>query len=296
VSLAKLIRGVVAHPVNRRRPSRGLFDLLAWQIRSGLSEGPHVQAWVGGARFFARRGETGVTGNIYSGLHEFEDMAFALHVLGSGSLFVDIGANAGSYTLLAAKAAGSRVVAFEPVPSTYERLRANIALNGINGLVRAHNMAVGAQPGFVGFTVDEDSTNHAVPGGGEGGPGVQVAVLPLDDVLAGERPELVKVDVEGYELPVVRGGARSFSPDGANAVLLELNGSGMRYGWRDDEVAAVLFDAGYRTCRYFPFERRLECIGREVNREGNTLFIRDIERACARVAQAPAFSVKGLRI
>jgi len=43
----------------------------------------------------ARPGETGVTGNIYTGLHEFSSMGYLLHVLREGDLFVDVGANVG---------------------------------------------------------------------------------------------------------------------------------------------------------------------------------------------------------
>lgn len=53
---------------------------------------------------------TGATGNIYVGLHEFEDMAFLLHVLRRTDLFVDVGANIGSYTILAGGAAGAKLL------------------------------------------------------------------------------------------------------------------------------------------------------------------------------------------
>lgn len=44
----------------------------------------------------------GATGNVYVGLHEFESMGFVLHVLRSSSAFIDVGANVGAYTVLAA--------------------------------------------------------------------------------------------------------------------------------------------------------------------------------------------------
>ena len=69
-----------------------------------------------------RHGETGLTGNLYAGLHEFADMAFVMHALRPTDLFVDIGANAGSYTILACAVAKARGCAFEPLPSTYRRL------------------------------------------------------------------------------------------------------------------------------------------------------------------------------
>jgi hypothetical protein len=53
---------------------------------------------------WATSGMTGATGNLYVGLHEFEEMAFLLHFLRPGDLFADVGANVGSYTILAAVA------------------------------------------------------------------------------------------------------------------------------------------------------------------------------------------------
>jgi hypothetical protein len=47
--------------------------------------------WIGGTRFAAKRGMTGVAGNIYAGLHEFGDMAFMLHFLRAGDLLADVG-------------------------------------------------------------------------------------------------------------------------------------------------------------------------------------------------------------
>jgi len=48
---------------------------------------------VNGSKFLVKTGETGLTGNIYTGLHEFPDMGFLLHFLRAEDLFVDIGAN-----------------------------------------------------------------------------------------------------------------------------------------------------------------------------------------------------------
>ena len=54
---------------------------------------------------------TGATQNIYCGLQEFEEMAFLLHFLRKDDLPLDIGANIGSYTILAASSVGARTMA-----------------------------------------------------------------------------------------------------------------------------------------------------------------------------------------
>lgn len=60
--------------------------------------GAIVYDWVNGAKFLVRNSETGLTGNVYTGLHEFADMAFVLHVLRPADLFVDVGATTSAPT------------------------------------------------------------------------------------------------------------------------------------------------------------------------------------------------------
>ena len=70
------------------------------QLRS-RHQGESLFRWIGGQRLAFQRGMTGATGNFYVGLHEFADMMLPLHFLREGDLFLDIGANVGSYTVLA---------------------------------------------------------------------------------------------------------------------------------------------------------------------------------------------------
>ena len=71
---------------------------------------------------------TGITGNWYCGLHEFHEMAFVLHFLRKNDTFIDVGANVGSYTILAA-VTGSNVISIEPIPSTFNYLKNNVSIN-----------------------------------------------------------------------------------------------------------------------------------------------------------------------
>jgi FkbM family methyltransferase len=105
------------------------------------------------------------TGNIYCGLHEFVDMAFVLHALKSNDVFLDVGANIGSYTVLASGVCGARTIAFEPDPKTAEHLRRNIEINALDDLVKVHEVALGRAAGKGVLTVGLDTVNHvAVPG------------------------------------------------------------------------------------------------------------------------------------
>jgi hypothetical protein len=62
---------------------------------------PVAMPYVNETRLLVKPGMAGATGNVYAGLHEYEDMAFVLHALRPSSRFVDVGANVGTYTVLA---------------------------------------------------------------------------------------------------------------------------------------------------------------------------------------------------
>ena len=152
---------------------------------SRLVPGDIVCPWINGSRLLARPGETGFAGNIYTGLHEFADMAFLLHFLRPEDVFVDVRASAGSCTTLVCAAAGARGIAFEPLTATHRRLRDNVRLNELEERARCLNMGVGARPGRLAFTRDSDGTNHTLAAGERTANAIDVEVTSLDVALAG---------------------------------------------------------------------------------------------------------------
>lgn len=244
-------------------PALGRF--VRWQVASRLSEELEIP-WFGGARFALRRGMTGATGNIYCGLHEYMDMAFVLHLLQPGDLLLDVGANIGSFTLLASKVCGARTIAFEPGERA-PALRKNIALNHLEELVTLHEVAVGDKPGVADFTLGNDAQNRLCA---DGEAGIPVQVITLDSLAT--RPTLIKIDVEGGEEAVFRGGLQTISH--ALAILTE----GM-----SPYIAKALDDAGFQRRGYDPKTRQFI----EPGTTGNALFIRDEAEVRRRVASAP---------
>lgn len=131
--------------------------------------------------------------------------------LAEGGVVVDIGANIGSFAIVAAQRVGKtgRVYAYEPNPSAFERLKANVALNGLTNVV-AINEAVGKEDGVLQFHISRNSAfgslyaqvdDHAH---GEGET-VQANVRSITTVLreAGPRIDLLKMDCEGSEYDIL---------------------------------------------------------------------------------------------
>jgi FkbM family methyltransferase len=293
MSLLHIIRLITDHPLNREHKLSSIIRFAKWQVGSRLVPGAIVYDWINGSRFLVRTGEKGLTVNIYTGLYEFPDMGFLLHFLRAEDLFVDIGANVGSYSILACSAVGARGVAFEPVPSTYKRLVENIRLNHLDERVKCINKGVGAQQGTITFTSDSDTTNHVLAPGEQSSNKVTVEVTSLDTVLQGECPSLIKIDVEGFETPVLDGAQETLENTRLDAVIMELNGSGSRYGFEETKILDMMINKGFRTYSYNPFTRTLINLeGKNLN-SGNTLFIRNKSLVQERLRLAPKVSVYG---
>jgi FkbM family methyltransferase len=137
--------------------------------------------------------------------HERGTESLCRKVLHEGAVFVDIGANVGYFTRLAGTLVGpsGRVFAFEPMPRAYWLLQLNTKRFSNTRLFQA---AVSDQPGEQTFYVRSSGDLSSLDPGPDA-VAVRVAVTTLDNTLSGlERLDLIKIDVEGFEPEVLRGG------------------------------------------------------------------------------------------
>ena len=127
----------------------------------------------------------------------------------AGDWVIDVGANVGHYTARLSQLVGptGRVLAFEPVPETFELLAANVAVAGARN-VSLFNVAASTQIGVAGVSLPHFSsglTNYYMAGITSGDGEFKVLTVPLDSVMPSARIALVKIDVEGHELQALRG-------------------------------------------------------------------------------------------
>ena len=97
-----LLRHICNHPINRHRRVGALSDFFQWQVASRLQTRPISYPWINGSKMLVRHGDNGFTMSIYCGLQDPVEMGYPLYVLDPDDLFVDVGANVGAYTVLAA--------------------------------------------------------------------------------------------------------------------------------------------------------------------------------------------------
>ncbi|MBL8756943.1 MAG: FkbM family methyltransferase [Phycisphaerae bacterium] len=136
-----------------------------------------------------------------------------------GDTFIDIGANIGMTALVAARLVGpsGRVLCFEPNPAARERLEHHVALNALQRVIETRPLGLADAPGELDLLVPEHSGQATFARGAEGTrppPGVRrhrARVSTADAELAAlaGAPMLLKIDVEGFELRVLRGMART---------------------------------------------------------------------------------------
>ena len=101
--------------------------------------------------------------------------------------------------------------------------------------------------------------------------------------------------MEGFELQVLKGGAKTLANHQLKAIIIELNGSGGRYGIDDETIHQLLSDAGFLPFRYDPFTRRLTMLN-TYNRNANTIYLRDVAFVKARVEGQRKILVLGVEI
>ncbi len=245
---------------------------------------PVVMPFIGDAKLIVELGMTGATGNIYTGLHEFWDMSFCLHVLRQDDLFVDVGANIGSYTVLASKVVGAKSIAFEPVPQTFNHLQTNININEISALVDCFCCAVGKEDGSVKFSSDNDTMNKVVDEN-YSGKSIEVPVKSLDDLLNSLKPTVIKIDVEGFEPEVIQGVISTLKCDSLLAILLETV---------NPEIEQSLELAGFKPATYQPFTRQLVIPPIIGGKSNNYLWIKNQQTVLERCYSAPTYQALGI--
>ena len=166
----------------------------------------------------------------------------ASHV-SQGMTVVDVGANVGVYTSLFAHLVGpsGRVIALEPAPDNWRALNKALTTNRWNN-VEIHQVAAADSSGRMYFERSSyNSGNNAlcVERGREGAESVEV--VRLDDLLAGRKVDFIKIDVQGWEAAVLRGGERTLEGNRPLRVRTEVWPAGLRRaGSSSDEVVELL--------------------------------------------------------
>jgi FkbM family methyltransferase len=207
-------------PFGRLAPNAAQAALIALAQRTGLKRGafrpwlsrllnlfragPLDVKYQGAAFRFYHQGSATERGALLNPDYNIDELRFLRAHVTQGGVFIDVGANVGTYALAMARDVGEngKVIAIEPHPVTHARLAFNHAASGY-GQVRLVQAACGSEDGELLIETDGDNlgASHIVSGNASG-KAIRVPSLRLTRILeeaSVARVDALKIDVEGYE-------------------------------------------------------------------------------------------------
>ncbi|MCG8326107.1 MAG: FkbM family methyltransferase [Chitinophagales bacterium] len=284
MELLAILKRLYLHPLGKREGLKSILRFIWWQTYSRIIQPQTVVPFIGNTHLLLRRGMTGATGHFYYGLGEFEFTSFLLHFLKPDDLFIDVGANIGAYSILASGVCGARSIAIEPLPNTFANLKEQILLNNLESLITTLNIGIGDKVGQLFFTENYDQNNHVTSINNNS---IKIPAYPLEGII-NDTPSLIKIDVEGYEFPVLLGANKLLRASSLKAIIIESMNLGKRYGYADDQIDRFLRSYGFFPFQYFPKERKL--IPLETYRiGGNNLYLRNKTSVMTKVKEGKCF-------
>ena len=224
----------------RSRLKRGAFRPMLSRLLNLLRAGPVDVSYQGASFRFYHQASATERGALFNPDYNLEELDFLRAHTPEGGVFIDIGANVGTYAMVLARHVGrsGKVIAIEPHPVTHARLAFNRAASGFAqvGLVAA---AAGPSDGDLMIETDGDNlgASHIVTGKAASN-AIRVPSLRLQRILgdAGvDHVDALKIDVEGYEDRVLTGFFKDAPPSlWPRAVVIEHLS---RSEWLDDCIA-----------------------------------------------------------
>ena len=188
------------------RASRAMVRHLIWQFRKLVNAFPVVLR-LSQSRLYVDR-PSGVAALVNSlGMYDYNNMNLIKLLLNrTGTVLFDVGANIGSYTIVASETPGV-VVCFEPHPAAFASLRRNIEFNGRNNIMAINAAASDGQKQLQLTDNAQLAVNRVVKGAGKRANIITVQATTLDQTCRelSLRPSIVKIDVEGHEENVLDG-------------------------------------------------------------------------------------------
>jgi FkbM family methyltransferase len=173
---------------------------------------------------------------------------FLNSVVHRSSIVADVGANQGLYTLwLARVATEGRIYAFEPDPELFRCLENNVLQNRLPN-VSTIQAAAGDRSGALVFTANQlNRGDNRISRKALEDPGAKlVQAVTLDEIISSQRLDLLKIDVQGFELEVLSGAQKTLTSNPNLTILFEFWPYGLRQaGHQPVELWNLLREAGF---------------------------------------------------
>lgn len=241
---------ILNHPLNKDQKLKAVFRILWWKFNQLFLHIPSVVTLSGSDIKCICYPESSYSGMVvYNNLPEYPEMLFLGKMLKPQSIFLDVGANIGVFTLMAAsKIKKGRIYSFEPIPKVLDTLYQNISINQIQDKVKVFKKVVSDKNGIEKFIIQETSEySHISKSISKG---TSIPSVKLDDFCKGEKInfiDMIKIDVEGAELKVLKGLEEFLRKGRVKILIVEISTNCQLYGYTQQQVIDYLREIGYLT-------------------------------------------------
>ena len=250
----------ITHPLGKNNPIIPIFKFTKLKLLFFLGGKKLILPWVYKINFLFLHDDWTNSLNYYLGLGDFEEMSFMLNILEEKDVFLDIGANIGSYSILLSKLRKVKSISFEPIPETYNNLCINIFSNNLSSLVFPKMMALTSEEKLVKekdlfFSSDEGCMNRFVDNSYLGKK-IKIKSSTIDSEVRDLNVMCMKIDAEGSDFDVLRGGLETLKKKSLISVVIEE---------QSEEVNNFLIKNGFEAFNYYPQDKKITPLRKKVS-------------------------------
>lgn len=246
----KSLYSIINSHFNKQRKINTLLKLFWWKVNQLFLHLPTIIELNNGIKCICYPESSYGGLVIYTKWPEYYEMNFVLSHISDRSVFLDVGANIGVFSLLvASKIKDGKIYAFEPSLRPLANFYENIKLNNLADLIKVENVAIyekNSQVRLIESPISE--LNHFVYKGEDGSRGLLVRTVSLDSFLTKNKVpfvDFIKIDVEGAEMFVLKGLNNYLSRGKVKILLIEVNKNSKFYGIEPEEVLTYMYKFKY---------------------------------------------------
>ena len=223
-------------------------------------------------------------------------MSLIMHFLSKEDIFFDIGANIGSYSLLAGGVSNSSVIALEPVSHTFSKLQENIGVNNLFEKVKCLQYGAGSSISQGTITKDYGCQNKIISASQIDSQNSRLSeanselinITTIDELskLYGF-PTAIKIDVEGYEDFAFEGASQTLNSDILSLIIIETV---------SDSLHQKFSQAGFVRVYYNPYTREISNTPIPSFSQGNYIYVKHLNLVIQKVNQSPTYLIHNMDV
>ena len=248
----KTIDYICSHPNCQQQKIQSISKFVGWQVYKRLTHKYLDIQILPEVKLRCYPDSYSAAAVLYCGLYDYDEMNFLLRYLRAEDSFLDIGANIGVYTLLAASIIDSgNIHSFEVLPKNYQRLQENLHLNQFKQ-VKTYDVAVSDRSGTIALNLAEGDSMPFISNTATN-KSISVTTNTLDNLLQNQSLDnltLAKMDIEGAELLALKGAKNLLNQTYPPVWIMEINDTVNNFGHQKQEVVKLLHDYRYSLYSY----------------------------------------------